>query len=187
MHDVRSHHNPGKSDKGKAAKILKNEWDQELKEIQKCIDCYHFWTTSEAGSDYFTLVCSEPHLLVYVQESESDGSRWWPAKVISVDGNSTVTIQCFGDHLRADYKFEQCNLYSDTEDDLRKKMEIAQIAMKSKKRIKMKKEYKCAFEVRKNLIHLQMSILFFFNSNLFLLSIFSGSCGIYQKHQAKIW
>lgn len=139
-----------KTDKGKAAKELKVDWHKELKEIQRCIDCYYVYTTSEDGDDYFTLVCSQPHLLVYVQESECDGSRWWPAKVISVDGNSKVTIQCFGDHLRSAYKFVDCILYSDTEDDLRKKAEDARNAMKSKK-LAMKKEYKCAFEVMKSL------------------------------------
>lgn len=131
--------------------MLKDEWCNELKEIQKCIDCYYSWLMSEYNDDYFTMVCTKPHLLVYVQESKKDGSRWWPAKVLSVnDDDNKVNISCFGDHLRADYAFDQCLLYSDTEKDLRKK---AEKAAKSKKQFH-KAEFIQAFKVIKNYLFL---------------------------------
>lgn len=104
----------------------------------------------EEDPNYFTLVCStKPHLLVYVQESAEDGSRSWPAKVLLVNDNDTVTIECFGDHLREEYNFDQCELYSDTNKDLRKKMENA---IKSKSRVNAitkKEEFVRAFKVIK--------------------------------------
>lgn len=133
------------SDEPKAAEVLKVEWCNELKEIQKCIDCYYSWMKSEHDEDYFTKCCTKPHLLIYVQESKKDGSQWWPAKVLSENDDGTVAIECFGDHLRANYKFEQCILYSDTEKDLRKK---AENAIASKKKFH-KKEFVRAFKVIK--------------------------------------
>lgn len=149
MCDDHLYRNKENSDVQEAAKILKDEWSNEFKEIRVCIDCYYSWLKSENNDDHFTLVCTKPHLLVYVQELKKDGSRWWPAKVLSVNGNDMVTISCFGDHLRADYKFGQCILYSDTEKDLREMAEKAENAIKSKKKIQNKKEFACAFKVIK--------------------------------------
>lgn len=126
---------------------MKNDWLNELKEIQSCTDCYYSWLTSDKDKDYFTRVCTKPHLLVYLQECKEDGSRWWPAKVLSVNDNGTVNIECFGDHLRSSkYKFNQCRLYADNEKELRDRTKQATKA----KAIKHKKEFQLAFVVTKN-------------------------------------
>lgn len=140
-----------------AAYWLKSEWRRELVTIQKCIDCYHFWTMHEMDNDYFTWVCSGgPHLLVYVQEVR-DEYAWWPAKVISNDGNRTVTIEYFGCHLRWEYPFNQCVLYADTGRDLHAKAKNA----KNSKRENFKAEFKRAFTVREDGFTRQNELWFF--------------------------
>lgn len=150
MNDVYLHLDAGKNSiQIEAANMLLDNWYEEYENIRKCTDCYYYWLKHEIDPQsephHFTLLCSKPHLLVYVRESRKDGLRWWPAKVLSVNSNreKRVEIECFGDHLRAAYKFVDCILYSDTMEDLKKK---AQIAMKSKNPVK-NEEYKRAFKV----------------------------------------
>lgn len=128
---------------------MKKEWNEELENIRKCIDCYEHWTTAKENKDYFTLLCAKPHLLVFVPEPENEGPRMWAAKVMSVNHNGTVTIECFGDHLSADYKFEDCFLYSKVQEAKYKKM-IAACA--NKRKIKMKREYRNSFLVSQSKI-----------------------------------
>lgn len=131
--------------KAKAARLLREEWRKEGIDIKKCIDCYYFWTTNNEdgrNNDYFTLVCTKPHLLVYVKESREDGSRKWPAKVLSVNGNKMVTIECFGDYLRGDYKFDECYLYSDAEKSLRTKAMDAEKSTNELKRAEFIRSFK---------------------------------------------
>lgn len=73
----------------------------------------------------------------------------WAAKVMSVNHNGTDTIECFGDHLSADYKFEDCFLYSKAQEEKYKKM-IAACA--NKRKIKMKREYRNSFLVSQSKI-----------------------------------
>lgn len=147
--------------------MLEDDWSKEAKEIQKCIDCrYNSWITGEIDENYFTLMCAKPHLLVYIPESKRDGSRWWPAKVLAVNDNRKVTIECFGDHLRGEFNFGRCILYSDSAEDLCKKTELAK-----KSKIEFhKKEFESAFEVRKIDI-ITNSILYFLHPNAFFRSI----------------
>lgn len=65
----------------------------------------------------------------------------WAAKVLSVNDNRTVTIECFGDHLRADYKFDDCFLYAESP---AKKMNVLYA---NDKKFRMQKEYKRSFLV----------------------------------------
>lgn len=138
----------------KAIEELKREWHEEIEIIRKCIDCYEHWTTAKENQDYFTLLCAKPHLLVFVPEPENEGPRMWPAKVLSVHHNGTVTIECFGDYLSADYKFEDCFLYSKTQEQKYKKM-IA-VCAKNRKIIK-KREYRRSFLVSQNEIKRQFT------------------------------
>lgn len=102
-----------KSEKYEALAYLKRDWRRELDVIRKCIDCYVLWTEKDEDEDYFTFVCTKPHLLVFVKDSKE--SSLWPAKVTCVNNDGmTVSVECFGDHLQAEYPFEQCYLYSDT-------------------------------------------------------------------------
>lgn len=128
------------------AEKLRDNWNEDLKCITCCIDCYYYWMIEEDNDDFFTLVCTKPHLLVFHQESEQDGSRWWPAKVLSDNGDGTVIVECFGAHKRTDCKLEQCILYADSEEELREKMEQA---MKSKRKHN-KKTFQQGFAVMKN-------------------------------------
>lgn len=129
----------------KAVQDLKKHWREEIEAIQKCVDCYEIWTTNETNKDYFTLVCTKPHLLVYVKEAEEDGPRMWPAKVLSInDEDKTVTIECFGDYLRADYAFAECFLYSDAQETAR---ERANSKYSKNSKIVKQEEYKCSFPV----------------------------------------
>lgn len=137
----------------KALEVLKKEWCEEVKDIRKCIDCYELWTTSEKNTDYFTLVCTKPHLLVHVKEPKAKGSRKWPAKVLSVNDDSTVTIECFGDYLRGNYNFDECLLYSES-------LERAREANAMKSKLGKQKEYKRTFPVVK--IGLSLSVFDFF-------------------------
>lgn len=61
------------------------------------------------------------------------------------DTENTVIIECFGDYLRAEYKFEQCVLLAHTEADIHHKVAEAQ---KSKEKFN-KKEFIRAFKVMK--------------------------------------
>lgn len=112
----------GNSENHQAILNLKNDWREEIEAIRMCVDCYEIWTTNQTEKNYFTLVCTKPHLLVYVREAKVDGPRMWPAKVLSVNEiNKTVSIECFGDYLRGDYAFAQCFLYSDAQEIAREK------------------------------------------------------------------
>ncbi|XP_031636697.1 uncharacterized protein LOC116349426 [Contarinia nasturtii] len=79
---------------------------REVKNISMCPDCYDIWLTS-SSSDYFTKVCSKPHLLVFVN---LDDSPLWPAKVMELNG-TVVTVVFFGDHTQADILADKCILY----------------------------------------------------------------------------
>lgn len=48
---------------------------REVESIQRCCECFEFWTIDP--SDYFTNVCSKPHLIVYAKLD----FKHWPAKV----------------------------------------------------------------------------------------------------------
>lgn len=151
LNDIR--HILENSDQHKSLEVLKNEWCEEVKVIRKCIDCYEFWTTSEKNTDYFTLVCTKPHLLVHIKEPRAKGSRMWPAKVLSVNDDSTVTIECFGDYLRGNYKFDECLLYSES-------VECARGANTKKSKLGKQQEYKRTFPVVKINLLLKVSSIF---------------------------
>lgn len=112
--------------------------------IKKCIDCYYYWTMNEENKDFMTLVCSKPHLLVYVHKNRDYGSRLWPAKLISVTDDGRAIVEYFGFHAHGNCDLYPCTLYSDSDDDLRKKI---QDAIDSKKKIK-KEEFVLALKVK---------------------------------------
>ncbi|XP_037044380.1 uncharacterized protein LOC119080235 [Bradysia coprophila] len=127
---------------------LKDDWAREIVTIRPCIDCYELWTTHETNKDYFTSACATPHLLVHTRDrwsTNSDDPRMWPAKVISVYNcaNNMVIIDFFGDHLRAEYPFEECFLYSSAEECAQKEAN-AQHAFDPT--IKKQNEYTRSFE-----------------------------------------
>ncbi|XP_055306192.1 MYND-type zinc finger-containing chromatin reader Zmynd8-like [Sitodiplosis mosellana] len=59
--------------------------------------------------DYFTRVCTTPHLLVYAKMT---GYPNWPAKLMSIDG-CKANVEFFGDHTQNDVSLANCFLYSE--------------------------------------------------------------------------
>lgn len=79
---------------------------RDIGSIAACVDCYGFFIKNPR--DYFTRVCSKPHLLVF---AKLDFYPYWPAKVMSVDEN-IANVEFFGDHTQEDIPFDKCYLYS---------------------------------------------------------------------------
>ena len=129
----------------RAAIFLRKHWKIELEVIRMCVDCYFYWAMKKKNDSYSTKVCTKPHLLVYTQEPEEEGSRWWPAKVLSISKNNTVNIESFGDNLRSYCEKYECILYADTTEDILKKSQKAVKSMNTYK----KKEFVRAFKVEK--------------------------------------
>lgn len=124
---------------------LQEHWHKELKDIRKCVDCYEIFTTNETDEDYFTRVCTKPHLLAYVKEAKHHGPRMWPVKVLSVaDEKKIVTVEFFGDHDLEDFTFDECFLYSDGQEIARKK---ANEKYSKDAEITKQDEYKRSFSV----------------------------------------
>lgn len=126
---------------------LNKDWHREIEIIRKCVDCYHLWMSSEEDKDFFTKVCTKPHLLVFVKEAKGKDQRMWPAK---------VTIDCFCDHLGAEYLLDECLLYSD------KLMESVEKSHKYSKSTKIGKQeaYKRSFVVSKSSSPKKVRILY---------------------------
>lgn len=100
------------------ADALIEDWRVTFEVIRKCVDCYEYWTTSKNNKDYFTLLCTKPHLLVFVREAKENGTWMWPAKVLSVDNDkNVVAVEFFGVYLRGEYTFDECFLYSDAQEE----------------------------------------------------------------------
>lgn len=127
-----------------AVKKLKEHWRKEIIEIRNCVDCYESFQTGEENENYFTLVCTKPHLLVHIKEAPDEGPRTWTAKVLSVNDNNMVTTECFGDHLGGQYKFGDCFLYSDEE---QRKLEEANKKHAKNKKLGLQEEYARSFKV----------------------------------------
>ncbi|XP_055306193.1 MYND-type zinc finger-containing chromatin reader Zmynd8-like [Sitodiplosis mosellana] len=80
---------------------------RDVRSIRTCSDCFEYWAND--SQNYFTKVCTKPHLIVY---AKVDGCRkFWPAKVMSVNGNM-VNVEFFGDHTQDDVRAEKCVLYT---------------------------------------------------------------------------
>lgn len=115
---------------------LSIDWNSHLITIRKCIDCYYNWTTEKENKDFFTKVCAKPHLLIYIQRTRDYGSRLWPAKVLSINDAGLMLFEFFGSHEQGNTNLNDfyCILYSDTDENLRKKINDAK---NSTKKIKM--------------------------------------------------
>lgn len=84
----------------KLLKICKNE----ILKIEYCGDCYK----NRVEPNYFTLVCSKPHPLLW---AKFDKYPYWPANLISVKENH-LYVQFFGDHTAEDIPYNKCYMYS---------------------------------------------------------------------------
>ena len=48
-----------------AVHSLREQCKRDVKSIQACSDCFEYWMDDH--DDYFTRVCSVPHLLIYAK------------------------------------------------------------------------------------------------------------------------
>lgn len=79
---------------------------RDVNSIRKCAECFEHWIIDP--NNYFVLVCSKPHLIVYAQV---EGFPYWPSKVMSINGN-VANVAFFGDHTQADVPAKKCILYA---------------------------------------------------------------------------
>lgn len=127
---------------------MKEKWRISMN-VEKCIDCWYISTNYSANPDCGTLVCTKPHLLVYVKEDISWGVRWWPAKLIKIIRYRHINNLLYVRYFHWDFETvrapDECVLFGDSEEDLCKKK---QIACKSKNELR-KNAIMQAFEVIK--------------------------------------
>lgn len=96
------------------------EWcDRDVKSIRKCSDCFESW--GQNPNDYFTNVCTKPHLIVY---AKLDKFPFWPAKVLEVYAN-LVNVEFFGDHTQSEVSVQNCILYAKSHSNINKKRDDA--------------------------------------------------------------
>ncbi|XP_063709073.1 E3 SUMO-protein ligase RanBP2-like [Culicoides brevitarsis] len=89
------------------AKSLLKVCRQEILEIETCFECYF---KANTDADWFTDVCSSPHILLW---AKLRGFPYWPAKAMSVNAASgQVNVRFFGAHDRAWINVKDCYLYS---------------------------------------------------------------------------
>lgn len=78
-----------------------------IRQIEKrCYDCYLNEYNEE---NWFTMVCSKPHCVVWAKVNEGP---FEPAKVMSVNEQNEVHVCFFGDHQNAIVPADKCFLYS---------------------------------------------------------------------------
>ncbi|XP_055301677.1 MYND-type zinc finger-containing chromatin reader Zmynd8-like [Sitodiplosis mosellana] len=90
-----------------AVHSLLEQCQRDVKSIKTCTDCFAYWMHDH--DDYFTRVCTTPHLLVYAKMT---GYPNWPAKLMSIDG-CKANVEFFGDHTQNDVSLANCFLYSE--------------------------------------------------------------------------
>ncbi|XP_055306126.1 zinc finger MYND domain-containing protein 11-like [Sitodiplosis mosellana] len=79
---------------------------RNVNSIKTCAECFEHWLNDP--SNYFMMVCSRPHLIVY---AKVEGFPYWPSKVMSIKGNM-ANVAFFGDHTQADVPVNKCILYA---------------------------------------------------------------------------
>lgn len=95
----------GNSNKIKIAKQLAKNCADSIENIKMCEECF---LNENTHSDYFTMICAKPHMIVWAKLSTYP---YWPAKLMRVNENF-VRVQFFGDHKYADISVKNCFLYS---------------------------------------------------------------------------
>lgn len=111
----------------KEVKCMLNESIAEVDEIRSCCDCYF----NRDRPHSVTMVCSKPHLVLWVQYGETFGEKiilnqcinvhflsigghpWWPAKLLKVgNGDNPLEVQFFGEFSSALVTYTDCYLFS---------------------------------------------------------------------------
>lgn len=80
--------------------------DIEMDGLKKCSECYS--NAVKYPDDWFTMVCDEPHLIVWVKYARD----YWPAKLMSVDG-SKIHVRFFAERTNADVPASKCIQYTE--------------------------------------------------------------------------
>lgn len=94
--------------KTRTARVLLDYLIKEIDIVKMCTDCYRNANIREMG--WFTHVCRKPHLIVWTKRCDYN---YWPAKVMSTNGDGDVMLQFFGNHTKANVcAASSCFLYS---------------------------------------------------------------------------
>lgn len=87
-------------------KRILDESIDEIDDIRNCGDCYF----NRDQPNAVVMVCSKPHLILWVKYGEYP---WWPAKLMKVDkGDSPLDVRFFGDFSSGSVSYTDCYLYS---------------------------------------------------------------------------
>lgn len=95
-------------EKAKIASALLKYFDEEIAKVKVCAECY---LNAQTNSDWFEMVCSKPHLIIWAKIAQS--AIYWPAKVMSIVEDKFVKIHFFGDHAQAKVPAANCLLFSE--------------------------------------------------------------------------
>lgn len=95
-------------DSTKAARLLLDCIVKDIQIAKMCTNCYLNW--SQHPDDWFSMVCDDPHLIVWVKKT---GANFWPAKLTSVT-DQEVNVCLFGDHSQSTVSANSCLLYSES-------------------------------------------------------------------------
>lgn len=137
--------------------------DEKMESLNKCAECYS--NETQYPNDWFTMVCAEPHIIVWVKIRK----EYLPAKLMSIDG-SKVHVRVFDDeHSKADVLASKCSLYSERYPG--KMRELSENIKKAKKVVSYSD---LVFQISQ-LIH----YLFRFNR-------FEGSKFVHRKHSFEV-
>lgn len=79
----------------------------EITSIKKCAECYS--NAINYPTKWFTMVCEYPHLVLWAKVK---GFNFWPAKLMSIDGQS-INVRFFGDHTNAAVSDKNCYFFSE--------------------------------------------------------------------------
>ncbi|XP_055306236.1 MYND-type zinc finger-containing chromatin reader ZMYND8-like [Sitodiplosis mosellana] len=92
-----------------AKKLLKSV-SAEIESVKKCVECHINANQKDTRPRWFTMVCNMPHLIIW---AHGKNTRYWPAKLMSVDGQ-TVHVRYFGnDRINDNVPTDKCFLYSE--------------------------------------------------------------------------
>lgn len=92
----------------KAAVQLPKTVDDEIYNLLLCEQCYA--NAYHHPDRSFTMLCNPPHALLWV---DCHQFGYWPAKLMRVENDDSVTVRFFGDWTNATVKHELCLMYSE--------------------------------------------------------------------------
>lgn len=79
----------------------------ELESAEICTECYI--NANEEPDIFFELPCAKPHLIIWAKMKQYP---YWPAKVMTIEGDNKVNVRFFGDHTHGKVPVSNCFMYS---------------------------------------------------------------------------